>query len=57
MPRPTANPDLITSPYTRVSGTGEAAIRANKPLRYRMQQPNPRSPLCFAPSQPPPSSP
>ena len=30
MPSPTASPDLITSHYTRVSGTGEAANRASK---------------------------
>ena len=32
MPRPTTSPDLIGSHYTRVSGTGEAANRASKPL-------------------------
>ena len=32
MPRPTASPDLITSHYTRVAGTGEAANRVSMAL-------------------------
>ena len=41
MPHPTATPDLTTSHYTQVSGTGEAANRAGKASwGRRMQQPH-----------------
>ena len=39
MTRPTANPDLTTSHYTRVSGTGEAGRKATSGLG-RMHQPS-----------------
>ena len=41
MTRPTANPDLTTSHYTRVSGTGEAGRKAT-PVLGRMHQPSPK---------------
>ena len=39
MTRPTAKPDLATSHYTRVSGTGEAGRKAT-PVLGRMHQPS-----------------
>ena len=39
MTRPTANPDLATSHYTRVSGTSEAGRKAT-PVLGRMHQPS-----------------
>ena len=46
MTRPTANPDLATSHYTRVSGTSEAGRKAT-PVLGRMHQPSLKEATMF----------
>ena len=46
MTRLTANPDLTSSHYTRVSGTGEAGRKATPGLG-RMHQPSPKEATMF----------